>query len=77
MTFLWPDLGAFSWLSFGRLRPVDTNTVFWGWSSLGMLALAHYVVPRTCRTELYSYRLGWWALALFNAAVLGGGATDV
>ena len=72
LTFLWPELGAFSWLSFGRLRPVHTNTVFWGWSSLGMLALAHYVVPRTCRTELHSYRLSWWALALFNAAVLAG-----
>jgi cytochrome c oxidase cbb3-type subunit 1 len=72
LTFLWPDLGVAPWLSFGRLRPVHTNTVFWGWSSLGMLALAHYVVPRTSRTELFSYRLGWLALALINATVLLG-----
>jgi len=72
LTFVWPDLGRVSWLSFGRLRPVHTNTVFWGWSSLGMLALAHYVVPRTCKTELYSTRLGWVSLALFNLAVVAG-----
>lgn len=72
ITFLWPGLNEVSWLSFGRMRPVHTNTVFWGWSSLGMLALAHYVVARTCQTRLYSYRLGWAALVLFNFAVLAG-----
>lgn len=72
LTFVWPDLGGPSWLSFGRLRPVHTNTVFWGWSSLGMLALAHYVVPRTSRTDLWSYKLGWWALGLINATVVLG-----
>ena len=72
LKFVWPDLAAVSWLSFGRLRPIHTNTVFWGWSSLGMLALAHYVIPRTSRTELYSYQLGWWALGLFNLAVVAG-----
>ncbi|MFB6262900.1 MAG: cbb3-type cytochrome c oxidase subunit I, partial [Bradymonadaceae bacterium] len=72
LTFVWPDLASVGWLSFGRLRPVHTNTVFWGWSSMGMLALAHYVVPRTCRTELHSHTMGWGALALFNLAVAAG-----
>lgn len=44
--FLAPDADTFSWLSFGRLRPVHTNLVFWGWASLGMLGLGYYVVPR-------------------------------
>jgi cytochrome c oxidase cbb3-type subunit 1 len=70
--FVWPELDNVSWLSFGRLRPIHTNTVFWGWASEGMIGLACYVVPRTCRRELYSYRVGWIALWLmFGAVVLG------
>jgi cytochrome c oxidase cbb3-type subunit 1 len=72
LKFVWPDLGVEWWLNFGRLRPIHTNTVFWGWSSLGMLGLAHYVVPRTCSTKLFSYRLGWTALMLTNLTVLFG-----
>jgi cytochrome c oxidase cbb3-type subunit 1 len=34
--FVAPDVDQISWLSFGRLRPVHTNTVFWGWASLAM-----------------------------------------
>jgi cytochrome c oxidase cbb3-type subunit 1 len=62
LKFIWPDLDTVSWLSFGRLRPIHTNTVFWGWASHGMVGLAYYVVPRTCRQRLHSYRLGWIAL---------------
>ena len=29
MKFIWPEIDTISWLSFGRLRPVHTNTVFW------------------------------------------------
>ncbi len=71
---MWPDVSQVSWLSFGRLRPVHTNTVFWGWSSLGMLGLAHYVVAKTSRARLHSYKLGWVALALINLCVIAGDA---
>src|SRR5690606_13029001 len=37
--FLAPDADHLPWLSFGRLRPVHTNAVFWGWASLAMLGL--------------------------------------
>lgn len=70
--FVAPDLGVAPVLSFGRLRPVHTNVVFWGWSSLGMLGLAIYVVSRTSQRTLYSIRLGWTSLALLNAAVVAG-----
>jgi cytochrome c oxidase cbb3-type subunit 1 len=72
LKFVWPELDGVSWLSFGRLRPIHTNTVFWGWSSHGMVGLAYYVVPRTCRRPLYSRRLGWLALGSMSAAVLAG-----
>ena len=72
LKFLWPDLDAVPWLSFGRLRPVHVNIVFWGWTSQAMLGLALWVVPRTCQAPLYSRRLAWTALHLMNAAVAIG-----
>lgn len=70
--FIAPDIDQASWLSFGRLRPVHTNSVFWGWASLGMLGLGYYSVPRVGNNQLYSYRLGWIALILINITVLFG-----
>ena len=70
--FVAPDIDHTSWLSFGRLRPVHTNSLFWGWASLGMLALGYYSVPRVGNNQLYSYRLGWVALILINITVLLG-----
>jgi len=70
--FVAPDVDHYSWLSFGRLRPVHTNAVFWGWSSLGMLGLGYYVVPRVSNTPLLSIKWGWWSLWLINGAVVTG-----
>src|SRR5699024_6689464 len=52
MKFVWPDMDHVSWLSFGRLRPVHTNTVFWGWASLAMIGLAYFVVTRTTNRKI-------------------------
>lgn len=70
--FVSPDVDQVSWLNFGRLRPVHTNSVFWGWASLGMLALGYYTVPRVSNTKLASMKWGWWSLYLINAAVVLG-----
>lgn len=70
--FVAPDADHLSWLSFGRLRPVHTNAVFWGWASLGMLGLGYYVVPRVSNTKLANMKLGWYALWLINIAVVLG-----
>src|SRR5699024_1680401 len=72
LKFAWPDLGFAPWLSFGRLRPIHINTVFWGWCSMGMIGLVYYVVPRTSKRELYSYKLGWVVMALINICVVAG-----
>lgn len=74
MKFVWPDMDQVSWLSFGRLRPVHTNTVFWGWASLAMIGLGYFVVARTSATAIHSYRMArqaWWLLNL--SIVLGNG----
>jgi cytochrome c oxidase cbb3-type subunit 1 len=70
--FAFPDFGIREWLSFGRLRPIHTNVLFWGWASLGMIGLALYVVPRTSQKRLYSIRLAWISLFLINISVISG-----
>ncbi len=67
-----PDIDHISWLSFGRLRPVHTNAVFWGWASLAMLGLAYYVVPRVSNTNLFSIKKGYRSLIFINAAIVIG-----
>ena len=70
--FVAPDADHLSWLSFGRLRPVHTNAVFWGWSSLAMLGLGYYVVPRVGNVQIHNIKWGWYTLHLINASVLLG-----
>jgi len=70
--FVAPDVDHMSWLSFGRLRPVHTNAVFWGWSSLAMLGLGYYIVPRVSNAPLFSLKMGWCTIVLINATVLFG-----
>lgn len=70
--FVAPDVDQVSWLSFGRLRPVHTNAVFWGWASLAMVGLGYYVVALVGNVRLASVRCGWWTLGLMNAAVALG-----
>ncbi len=72
MKLVAPDMDHVSWLSFGRLRPVHTNMVFWGWGSLGMLGLAYYVIPRVSNVKLHSIKGGYIALLLINASVVIG-----
>ena len=70
--FVAPDVDHYSWLSFGRLRPVHTNAVFWGWASLAMLGLAYYVIPRVSNVPIASVKTGYRTLILINASVVLG-----
>ncbi|WP_410266618.1 cbb3-type cytochrome c oxidase subunit I [Cyclobacterium sp.] len=72
LKFIWPEMDAISWLSFGRLRPVHTNAVFWGWASLAMIGLGYFVITRTSNNKLYSYKLAWYAWWLMNSSVAIG-----
>jgi cytochrome c oxidase cbb3-type subunit 1 len=67
-----PDFAPGPWLTFGRLRPIHTNATFYGWASIALVGLSYYVAVRSCRTPLYSARLAWIGLALFNLAALAG-----
>ena len=70
--FVAPDVDHYSWLSFGRLRPVHTNAVFWGWASLAMLGLAYYVIPRVSNVPIASIKTGYRTLILINTSVVLG-----
>lgn len=72
LKFAWPEFGVAPWLSFGRLRPVHTNVVFWGWASQAMIGLALWVVPQTSQRALHSITVAWISLGLMNAAVILG-----
>jgi cytochrome c oxidase cbb3-type subunit 1 len=70
--FVAPDIDQYSWLSFGRIRPVHTNAVFWGWASLAMIGLAYYVIPRVSNVPIASIKTGYRSLILINTSVILG-----
>lgn len=72
MKFIWPEMDHQPWFSFGRLRPVHTNMVFWGWSSLAMIGLGYFVIARTSNTKIYNYNWAWTAWGLINATIILG-----
>ena len=67
-----PDFGAGAWLTFGRLRPIHTNATFYGWATVALVGLAYYVAARSSRIALYSAKLAWIGLVLFNVAAVAG-----
>ena len=49
-------------ITFGRLRPVHTTLVIFGFGGSALFATSYYVVQRTCQTRLYS---DWMASLTF------------
>src|SRR2546423_9985868 len=48
-----PDLLAnWSWLTWGRLRPVHMNVMVFGWGSMAGIGTAIWLMARLCRTTL-------------------------
>lgn len=70
--FTFPDFLPVSWLSFGRVRPMHTGIVLFGWASLALLGIANYVVPRSSRTNLHSVGAARAALWLWNLGLAAG-----
>jgi len=72
---VWPDLNnGISWLSYGRLRPLHTNLVIFGFGATALMATSLYVAQRTCQTTLAYKKLAsfvfWgWQLVLILAVL--------
>jgi len=71
----WPVLNFDTpWLSFGRLRPLHTNAVVFGFGGSALFATSYYVVQRTCHTKLFAPALAQftfigWMLVIVSAVV--------
>jgi len=78
----WPEMNFDTpWLSFGRLRPLHTNTVIFAFGGCVLMATSYYVVQRTCQVPLIFPRLasftfwGWQAVIVSAALTLPQGFT--
>ncbi|MGM0516308.1 MAG: cbb3-type cytochrome c oxidase subunit I, partial [Pseudomonadota bacterium] len=60
----WPALnGGIAEITFGRLRPVHTNLVIFGFGGNALIATSLYIVQRTCQARLWGP--GWLHHAFF------------
>jgi len=80
---LWPDLlPSWSFLSYGRLRPLHTNAVIFAFGGSALFATSYYIVQRTCHVRLFSDGLaaftfwGWQLIILLAAVTLPLGITS-
>ena len=79
---VWPDLNLdLPWTSFGRLRPLHTSLVIFGFAGSAQFAASYYAVQRTCQVRLYSDKLaaftfwGWQATIVIMLVSLPLGLT--
>jgi cytochrome c oxidase cbb3-type subunit 1 len=74
--FIAPEfLGGIGPLSFGRIRPIHTNGVLFGWLLAADMGLCYYIVPRLAGVKLYSEKLGLATLGLWIVIILGAVVT--
>ena len=66
----WPDVLEISILSFGRIRPIHTNMVMFGWSSFALIGIALYVISRTSKTQLFRPGFANFGLVAWNIALV-------
>ncbi len=63
------------YITFGRLRPVHTGSVIFGFGGSALFATSYYVVQRTCQARLFSDGLAsftfWGWQAVIVCAALG------
>ncbi|SFW53916.1 cytochrome c oxidase cbb3-type subunit 1 [Pseudomonas sp. NFACC19-2] len=68
---VWPELNFDTpWLSFGRLRPLHTSLVIFGFAGSAQFAASYYAVQRTCQTRLFSDRLAAFTFWSWQATIL-------
>ncbi len=69
------------WLTFGRLRPLHTNTVIFAFGGCALFASVYFVVQRTCQTALFAPALaqftfwGWQLVIILGWITLPQGIT--
>lgn len=63
----WPDLRFdAAWSSFGRLRPVHTSGVIFGFGGNALIATSFHIMQRTSRARMPNQVLPWFVLMAYN-----------
>ena len=63
----WPDLTFdAAWASFGRLRPIHTSGVIFGFGGNALIATSFHVLQRTSRARLPDQLSPWFVLIGYN-----------
>lgn len=70
-----PALNLLPWLTYGRLRPVHTNGVSFGFAVTAIIGVSYYVVQRLARAPLPFPGLARASLWLMNITVALGAAS--
>ncbi len=66
----WPFLNFdIAQITFGRLRPLHTSGVIFGFGGNALFATSYYVVQRTCQTRLWGGKLADFTFWGWNGAV--------
>lgn len=65
--------GDMPWTNFGRLRPLHTSAVIFGFAGNALFATSFYVVQRTSRARLAGETIPWLVVGGYNLFVLIGG----
>ncbi len=63
----WPELNFdLEWTSFGRIRPIHTTGIIFGFGGNALIATSYYVMQRTCRARLQDPLAAWFVLLGYN-----------
>jgi len=63
----WPDFRFdAAWSSFGRIRPVHTSGVIFGFGGNALIATSYHIMQRTCRARMPDQITPWFVLLGFN-----------
>ena len=58
------------WLTFGRLRPVHTNGIIFGFTLSIVLATIYYAIPRLLKVPMWSYKISRIQFWLYNLTIV-------
>jgi cytochrome c oxidase cbb3-type subunit 1 len=68
----WPFLNFdIAEISFGRLRPLHTNSVIFAFGGSALMAAAFYIVQKTNQTKLWSTKMAWFTFWCWNLIIIG------
>ncbi|HET6381947.1 MAG TPA: cbb3-type cytochrome c oxidase subunit I [Armatimonadota bacterium] len=65
-------LNGIPYLVFGRIRPVHTNSVWYGFLSMVLIGAGLHYTPQLCATHLWSEKLANLAMWIWNASQVAG-----